>query len=231
MATDMVQSFTAPAKVVGFRYLVQSSVYDWLRILSIVPAKVICTGLSDLAQSQRENVGELLAGGVSTIFKTSLKSEDVFVGIIGRAMAYYGIKGFTPYGHPLHALETITGHKTFLHTPEDNLRCGRIGEYTVQRALFTASTNVPATLGALAAKSLFLGAVIPTSLPAFAAVYASTYAAIYTARVVADVLQDVFNVSSLDPDRPKLLHSLEEARERHKMRQAKLPVKLGAAHG
>ncbi len=103
--------------------------------------------------------------------------------------------------------------KTFLHTPEQNLNEGRLGEYAVQRLLYTASTNVPATLGAMAGKLILVGMAMPATVPAFCAVYAATYTAILTARVIADVIQDVLGVSSLNPDRKKLLDSLQVARE------------------
>jgi hypothetical protein len=152
-----------------------------------------------------------MVGYGASIFKTSLAFDDVFVGVIGRAASVYLGKA---YGDPLQAFEKMTGTKTFLHTPEDNLRSGRIGEYLLQRVLYTSSTNFLSTACGIAAKVVFLGMVLPNTFPALCAVYASTYCAILTARVVADMIQDVLGVSSLNPDRKNLLDSLQEARNR-----------------
>lgn len=209
-----VQQTAEPAKVVGMRYVMQSTLYDWVKILSILPAKFLCDAIKGLIVSQKDTLGETLVGYGANIFKTSLKMDDLMVGLVGRAMAFYGMKAYSPHGHPLQALETMTGTKTFSHTPEQNLREGRLGEYMAQRLLYTASTNVPAAIGTIVAKVLLTGMAMPATIPAFCAVYASTYTAILTARVVADVIQDVLGVSSLDPDRKKLLTSLQEMRER-----------------
>lgn len=133
-------------------------------------------------------------------------------------------------GHPLQAFEKLTGTKTFLHTPEQNLRAGRLGEYAAQRLLYTASANAPAAVGIIAAKILFVGMAMPTTIPAFCAVFASTYCAILTARVVADMIQDVLGVSSLNPDRKKLLDSLQEARDRAAQKTTQ-PEAGAVAHG
>ena len=156
-----VQKSAEPAKVVGMRYVVQSTLYDWTKILSILPAKFIANGIKDLITSQKDRLGETLTEYGASIFKTSLRIDDLMVGLVGRAFGFYGMKAYSPYGHPLQAFETITGTKTFLHTPEQNLREGRIGEYAAQRLLYTASTNVSAVPGIVVAKVLLAGMAMP----------------------------------------------------------------------
>ncbi len=102
-----VQKSAEPAKVVGMRYVLQSTLYDWTKILSIVPAKIVIDSIKGLITSQKDFLGETLTGYGTSIFKTSLKTDDIMVGIFGRALAFYGIKAYSPYGHPLQAFETI----------------------------------------------------------------------------------------------------------------------------
>ena len=215
-----VKKSAEPAKVVGLSYAVQSAFYDWIKILSIVPAKVICDGIKGVIQSQKNTIGETLAGYGMAVFKTSLKTDEILVGIVGRAMSVYLGKAYAPYGDPVQAFETATKTKTFLYTPEQNLKEGRLGEYMAQRVLYTASTNVLSTACGMTAKILLLGMAMPATVPAFCAVYISSYTAILTARIIADVLQDMFGVSSLNPDRKKLLDSLQEARDHHAQKTA-----------
>lgn len=224
-----VQKSAEPAKVVGFSYVAQSALYDGIRILSIVPAKVVCTGIRDLILSQKEALGEGLIGYAAAIFKTSLKTEDLLLGVAARTFGFYFIKTYAPYSHPLSALEKITGTKTFLHTPEQNLREGRLGEYAVQRLLYTGSTNVVAAVAVIATKIVLIGMAVPATAPAFCAAFASTYCAILAARTMADVIQDVLGVAELNPDRKKLLSSLEQARERAAQRG--MPSGGAMAHG
>lgn len=57
-----VQKSAEPSKVVGFSYFAQSTFYDWIKILSILPAKVVCNGIKDLISSQKDALGEDLVG-------------------------------------------------------------------------------------------------------------------------------------------------------------------------
>lgn len=214
MPTDQVAATSAPAKVVGMRFVLQSAIYDSAKVLSIIPAKFICATISEFIKGSTELLGNNLAEVAGNIFKTSIKAEDLLITVAARTMGFYAMKTYSPYGHPLQILETLTGSKTFLRTPEQNLKEGNIGEYMAQRILYTASTNTVAAAAVVATKVIVGAMAMPATVPALCAALASTYTAILVARTVADMIQDFTGVSKLNPNRKELVESLEVAREK-----------------
>ena len=55
-----VQKSAEPAKVVGMRYVLQSTLYDWTKILSIVPAKIAIDTVKGFITSQKDFLGDTL---------------------------------------------------------------------------------------------------------------------------------------------------------------------------
>lgn len=214
MPTDQVAKSSAPGKIVGFSFVGQSLLYDSIKVLSIVPGKYIASSIAEIASASRDALGNHLADAAVSIFKVSMKTEDILVGLAARCLGFYTMKTYSPYGHPLQAMETLTGSKTFLRTPEQNLKEGHMGEYAAQRLMYTASTNTVAATGVIVTKLVLGMMAMPATFPALCAAFAATYTGILTARVIADVLQDAAGVSQLDPNRKVLIDSLADAREK-----------------